>query len=187
MTPKDLLARLIGALDQAGVPYMLTGSLASSIHGMPRASNDFDIVIAPTATQLRVLKGLLDESQYYFDLDDALDMLNRYRQFNVIDLSSGWKIDFIFRKSRLFSLAEFDRLFQMEFEGLTLFVASAEDAVIAKLERAKLGGSQRQIEDAAGIIKIRWNELDREYIQRWVEDLAIQDQWRRALAVAGFS
>src|SRR5262245_43993377 len=127
MKAQDLLARLSEALNQAGIPYMLTGSLASSVHGVPRASNDFDIVIAPTSGQLQVLKTLLPESQYYFDLDDALQMLKRERQFNVIDLTSGWKIDFIIRKARSFSIVEFNRRFQIDFEGLPLFMASAED------------------------------------------------------------
>ena len=75
----------------------------------------------------------------------------------------------------------------MEFEGLSLFMASAEDVMLAKLEWSKLSGSQRQIEDAAGILRIRFNELDRDYIERWVEALGVQDQWREALATAGLS
>ena len=73
MKPDDVLARIVSALDGAGVPYMLTGSLASSIYGTPRATKDIDIVIAPTERQLRKLKELLPETSYYFDLDDALD------------------------------------------------------------------------------------------------------------------
>lgn len=187
MNPRDLLARLARALEKAGIPYMFTGSLASSVHGMPRASNDFDVVIAPLPEQLRSLKALLPESQYYFDIDDALDALKHMRQFNVIDLSSGWKIDLIVRKSRPFSLAEFDRRFQLEFEGLSLFMASAEDVLLAKLEWAKLGASERQIEDAAGILRIRSNELDRDYLERWVEDLGVEEQWHRAREAAGLS
>ena len=187
MSTHDLFARLAGALDQAGIPYMFTGSFASSFHGTPRASNDFDLVMAPTPEQLRVLKTILPESEYYFDLDDALDALKRSRQFNIIDLSSGWKIDLIIRKPRPFSLSEFDRRFQINFEGLPIFMASAEDVILAKLEWAKLSRSERQIEDAAGILRIRANELDRTYIQRWIEDLHVEEQWSRALKVAGLS
>jgi hypothetical protein len=185
MSAQDLLARLVGALKQAGIPYMFTGSLASSVHGMPRASNDFDIVIAPAPEQLRILKTLLPESQYYFDLDDALETLKRKAQFNVIDLNSGWKIDFIIRKSRAFSNAEFDRRFEMEVEGLSLFMASAEDVIVAKLEWAKISASQRQIEDAAGILRIRFNDLDWNYIGGWVQELGLQGEWQKALQVAG--
>jgi len=185
MSTHDLFDRLVRALSQAGIPYMFTGSFASSFHGTPRASNDFDLVMAPTAEQLRALKTLLPESEYYFDMDDALDALKRSRQFNIIDLASGWKIDFIIRKSRPFSLSEFDRRFQIDFDGLSIFMASAEDVILAKLEWAKLTPSERQIEDVAGILRIRTNQLDRTYIERWIKDLQIEAQWSQALKVAG--
>jgi hypothetical protein len=185
MSTHDLFGRLVRALNQAGIPYMFTGSFASSFHGQPRASNDFDIVIASTAEQLRALKELLPESEYYFDLDDALEALKRSRQFNLIDLESGWKIDFIIRKLRPFSLNEFDRRFQIDFEGVSIFLASAEDVILAKLEWAKLASSSRQIEDVAGILKIRINDLDREYIEKWIKDLQVEAQWSDALKVAG--
>lgn len=187
MSTHDLFARLAGSLSQAGIPYMFTGSFASSFHGTPRASNDFDLVIAPTPERLRVLKGILPEPDYYFDLDDALDALKRSRQFNIIDLASGWKVDFIIRKHRPFSLSEFDRRFQIDFEGLSIFMASAEDVILAKLEWAKKSSSERQIEDVAGILRIRANELDRTYIERWIEDLQVEAQWSQALKVAGLS
>jgi hypothetical protein len=185
MSIHDLVTRLVRALDQAGIPYMFTGSFASSFHGTPRASNDFDLVMAPTPDQLRKLKAMLPESEFYFDLDDALDALERIRQFNIIDLGSGWKIDFIIRKPRPFSLSEFGRRFEIDFEGLTIFMASAEDVILAKLEWAKQSASERQIEDVAGILRIRTNELDRTYIERWIKDLDVEAQWDQALKAAG--
>lgn len=187
MSTHDLFDRLARALGQANIPYMFTGSFASSFHGTPRASNDFDLVMAPTGEQLRTLKAVLPESEYYFDLDDALDALIRSRQFNVIDLASGWKIDFIIRKHRPFSLTEFDRRFQIDFEGLPIFMATAEDVILAKLEWAKLSSSERQIDDVAGILRIRANEIDRTYIERWIKDLDIEAQWSQALKVAGMN
>ncbi len=187
MSTHDLFARLSGALGQAGIPYMFTGSFASSFHGTPRASNDFDLVVAPTPAQLRVLKDILPEADYYFDLEDALQELNRSGQFSIIDLASGWKVDLIIRKQREFSLSEFDRRFPIEFDGLTIFMASAEDVVLAKLEWAKKSSSERQIEDVAGILRIRANELDRTYIERWIDELQVEPQWRQSLKAAGLS
>jgi hypothetical protein len=73
MNEIDLFTRLTAALTKSGIPYMLTGSFASSFHGVPRASNDFDFVIAPTEQQLLKLKNTLSDTEYYFDLDDAPD------------------------------------------------------------------------------------------------------------------
>ena len=187
MSTHDLLARLSAALGEAGIPYMFTGSFASSFHGTPRASNDFDLVIAPTPEQLRVLKDTLPQADYYFDVEDALHELKRRGHFNIIDLASGWKVDFIIRKQREFSVSEFDRRFPIEFDGLSIFMASAEDVVLAKLEWAKKSSSERQIEDVAGILRIQANELDRTYMERWIEELQIEPQWRQALKVAGLS
>ena len=177
MTAEDVFPRVTGALERAGIPYMLTGSFASSYYGVPRTTQDIDFVIAPTTDQLRSLAALLPETEYYFDLNAALDAQRREGLFNIIDLATGWKIDFIFRKSRPFSLEEFGRRLVVEFEGMRLSVATAEDVLIAKLEWAKRGESQRQIEDAAGILRIRSGNLDRKYIENWVRELKLEKQW----------
>ncbi|HVI10662.1 MAG TPA: hypothetical protein VND65_20400, partial [Candidatus Binatia bacterium] len=95
MTLENLLARLIPALERAQVPYMFTGSVASSAHGSPRSTRDLDIVIAPTRSQLRALIAEFPSSQYYADEQQAMDALSSRSQFNVIDHETGWKVDFI--------------------------------------------------------------------------------------------
>lgn len=108
MTTEDIFRRILKALGGAGVPYMLTGSFAASYHGVPRATQDIDIVIAPTASQLRQLIRLLPDTEYYISEEAALEALAREGQFNVIDFETGWKIDLIIRKSRPFSQTEFE-------------------------------------------------------------------------------
>jgi hypothetical protein len=66
-----------------------------------------------------------------------------------------------------------------------LYIASAEDIVVSKLEWAKLGESSRQIEDAAGILKLRREELDFPYVEKWVHELQLAVQWDRARQLAG--
>jgi hypothetical protein len=180
----ELLARLQAILQKSGIPYMLTGSYASSLHGAPRASQDIDVVIAPTRTQLLNLLSLLPDAEYYVSRDAALDALARRGQFNVIDFATGWKVDLIIMKLRDFSRTEFERKKTVELEGIMLDVASPEDVIIAKLEWAKLGASSRQIEDAAGIVRLQGDRLDRNYVEQWVDSLGLEDQWREALAKA---
>jgi hypothetical protein len=86
------------------------------------------------------------------DLDTALEALKHQSLFNAVDIATGWKIDLIIRKSRPFSNEEFRRRKLVNLQGRSLFVASAEDVVVSKLEWAKLARSQRHIEDLAGII-----------------------------------
>lgn len=184
MTVSDLFSRVRAALESAQVPYMLTGSFASSAHGAVRATQDIDIVIAPNRQQLLTLLGRFPEDAYYVSQEAALDALSRQGQFNVIDFASGWKIDLIIRKARAFSLEEFERRVSLDVSGISLDVATAEDTVISKLEWAKLGGSSRQIDDVAGVLRMQRGLLDLGYVERWVRALGIEEQWREAQARA---
>jgi hypothetical protein len=176
----EVMQRLSAALNGAGIPYMLTGSFASVFYGCPRSTQDIDIVIDATSKQLQQLIEGLPKNEYYAEADEAVEALNKESMFNVIDQRAGWKIDLIIRKSRDFSRGEFNRRTRRTVQGLSLYIASAEDVILSKLEWAKLGKSQRQIEDAAGILKIRADELDRTYVERWVRELGLAEQWKNA-------
>lgn len=175
-----VIRRVLHALESAEVPYMLTGSFASAFHGAPRTTQDIDIVIAPTLGSLQRLIQEFPAERHYLSRDAALQAYGSEGLFNVIDFDSGWKIDFIVRKSRSFSVEEFGRRQQADLLGLTLFVASAEDVIVSKLEWAKLGESERQIRDVAGILKTKAEALDYGYIERWVVSLSLETQWKAA-------
>ena len=177
MSLPEVLQRIAAALDQAEVAYMLTGSFASAYYGVPRSTQDIDLVIAGTTVQLRKFVEGLPSNKYYADIEASLEAQRRESMFNVIDLASGWKIDMIIRKSRKFSQEEFKRRRQVNLQGVQLFVASAEDVIISKLEWAKRTQSQRQIEDAAGIMKMQDASLDRSYVEKWVRELNLTQEW----------
>jgi len=187
MSLPDVFRRITAALDQAGIVYMLTGSFASAHYGAPRSTQDIDLVIEATAPQLRTLLHSLPSDEYYVDLDAALEAHRRESLFNVIDMTTGWKIDLIFRKSRPFSQEEFRRRQLVNIQGLHLFVASAEDVIIAKLEWAGLAKSQRQIEDVAAVLRLRWETLDEAYLEKWISELGLNAQWKIAKRTAGLS
>lgn len=175
MTFASLLADVIGRLDGAGVPYMVTGSLASSYHGEPRATLDVDVVIDPTAEGLeRLVAGLL-EGGYYVDRDAARRSLTDRAQFNAVGPDAA-KVDFIIRKDRPFSVEEFSRREPADLLGTTGFVATAEDLVLAKLEWAATSDSERQLRDAAGIVAIA-TDFDVPYVERWAQELGVAALW----------
>jgi hypothetical protein len=185
MSAPEVLRRITQALENAGIAYMLTGSFASAHYGVPRSTQDIDLVIEATAAQLRTFVQSLPADEYYADLDAALEAQRKESLFNVIDLATGWKIDLIFRKSRSFSREEFGRRLVVDLQGLGLFVATAEDVILAKLEWAKLGNSDRQIEDVAAILRLQSERLDRRYLERWIAELELNEQWSVARRAAG--
>lgn len=187
MNIPEVLYDVAAALDRAGIAYMLTGSFASAYYGSPRSTQDIDLVIAPTAAELQAFVQLLPSEKYYVDLDAAQEALKRQSLFNVIEQTTGWKIDLILRKSRPFSQEEFRRRRLVNFKDVAVFVATAEDVIIAKLEWSKLARSKRQIEDVVTILKARWKSLDRSYLEKWIVELGLREEWNEAIQLAGFS
>jgi len=187
MSIQDVLQRITSALDQAGIAYMLSGSFASAYYGAARSTQDIDFVIHASAKQLRSFIEALPVSEYYADLDSALEAHQRQSLFNAIDQATGWKIDLIIRKSRPYSEEELGRRQRVNLHGVSLFMTTAEDAVISKLEWAKLAQSRRQTEDAAAILRARWGSLDHAYLEKWIGELDLKKGWKDARQLAGIS
>lgn len=185
MSVSRLLEKVRAALEATEIPYFVTGSFASAAHGVPRSTNDIDIIIAPTPDQLNALMDRLSDPEYYSDREDAFDALQHRSQFNVIDNETLWKIDFIVSKDSPFDRARFQRRRVTEIAGVDLSAATPEDVVIAKLLWSKLGESERQINDAAGVVRMQGEKLDVPYIESWVDALGLSDQWRVTRERAG--
>jgi hypothetical protein len=179
---QEAIGRLVRKLEALGIPYMVAGSVASSHHGLPRATNDADIVVDPAPQDLdRLVAALLSEG-YYADARIAREALRTRRLFNVIDPETAFKIDLIIRKERPFSREEFSRREHHDFAGLSISIATAEDTIVSKLEWArKAGGSERQLEDVLGILLVCGDRLDREYVEKWAAGLGVLDLWRAVL------
>lgn len=183
LTPAGpILARMSALLEGAGIPFMVAGSFASGHHGVPRMTRDLDLVVDPTREQLVALLDAVPADALYVDRRAALDALADRSMFNVIDLAGGWKVDLIVRKARAFSREELGRRQSAVIEGVQLPVATAEDTIVAKLEWARRGRSERQLDDVRGILDLQGQALDRAYVERWVAELGLGAQWRAAQA-----
>jgi hypothetical protein len=173
------LRAIVELLDEHRIPYMLVGSVAALAHGRSRATQDFDIVIEVDVPRMRALVAALPPERFYVSEDAALDAIVREGLFNVVDLETGWKVDLVPRKRRAFSKTEFERRTEVELLGLRVFVATLEDTVIAKLEWSKLGGgSARQLEDVRELVLLAGQRLDAAYVERWIEELGLEAEWR---------
>ena len=165
---------------------MVVGSFASNLYGVGRATYDIDVVVSANADQLQTFHSMFNKTEWYFDLSDALDACSRKSMFNILDMLEGWKVDIIFEKSGPYHRIAFERRVPAEIEQVPLFAATAEDVVISKLDWARLGSSARQIEDVAGILEEKGTSLDISYIEKWVAELQLSEQWKSAKSAADF-
>jgi len=181
----SFLQRVAGILESAGVPYMLTGSLAAAYYATPRATQDIDVVINTQEQGLeKLVQGFLDAG-LYVDRETALDAWRTRGQFNAIDPESGWKIDLIVRKDRSFSRTEFERRERADLLGIEVSLASLEDVLIAKLEWARMGDSELQRADVVRLLEQRRDQLDQACLEKWIAELGLQAEWDPVLRRSG--
>ena len=181
---ENFLEKLIKKLNEQNIPYMLSGSVSSSLHGQPRATNDADIIIAPAEEQLiAFVKSLGDD--YYVNPDAAREALKSNSMFNVVDIRNSWKADFIICKDRPFSREEFQRRRKADIMGLDVWVVSPEDVILSKLEWSKDSQSERQFGDALGVAVVQWDRLDVDYLRKWAKELQVRDFLEQLLDQAG--
>ncbi|MCH7685343.1 MAG: hypothetical protein IH899_01445 [Planctomycetes bacterium] len=170
-------------LSAAEIPYMITGSFGTNFHGEPRATADIDFVVFPTMQQIQKFIESLEE-HLYVSSAAAQTAIETESMFNVIDTKSGWKVDLIVRKSRPFSVEEFNRREAISFQGQEIFILSAEDAILSKLEWGKKGKSERQLRDAESVAVLQRGKLDVEYLKKWAGELSVEEELSQILLSA---
>lgn len=180
MTAAALLREVVAALDEAGIPHMLVGSFASTAYSSPRSTQDIDIVIDPTPEALARFVGSFDSERVYVDGVAAQDALGARDQLNLIDVTTGWKVDLMILKDRSFDRSQFERRRPARTLEVDLSIATAEDTILAKLRWALLGGSDRQVADAAGVLAVQGDRLDHDYLDRWAAELGVTELLARA-------
>jgi len=188
MSQADVLQRVIAELNRAGIPFMISGSVASGYHGESRSTYDIDIVIDADLSQVSSFVGGLAES-CYVSVTAAEEAVRQRAMFNVIDLDSGIKVDLILRKVRPFSVEEFNRRQRAVISGVDAYVVSAEDCILSKLEWSRMGESERQFRDALKIAELSKDasNLDLAYLEHWAKDLSVEQLLERLLNEAGIS
>ena len=186
------LIPVIEALEDLGVPHYISGSVASSAHGLPRSTQDVDLVAALGAAHVDAFAGEL-ESDYYIDADVVRDAIARRSSFNAIHLETMIKLDVFTLQEREFAAEALQRAqptrVRLERGAPPMRVSTPEDIVLHKLDWYEKGHriSERQWLDVSGVIKIQGASLDLIYLRKWSGELGLADLLEEALREAGVS
>jgi hypothetical protein len=182
MSQQELLKKVIRVLDQAGIQYMITGSVVSSLQGEPRSTHDVDMVVAIQKSAVNRFVEAFPPPDFYLDENSILDAIDRQSMFNLIDVNTGDKVDFWMLTDEPFDRSRFSRKVVEEFMGLKLHVSSPEDTILAKLRWAELsGGSEKQFTDALRVYEVQYGRLDIDYLEQWAKKLNVESLWKRLL------
>jgi hypothetical protein len=181
MLPEPLAVTLLvtDALEQVGARYVIGGSLASTIHGVVRTTLDTDIVTDLNLQQAGPLADVL-AGAFYLDIDTIRHAIRQRSSFNVIHLATMFKVDLFVQKGRPFDEQQLGRRQSWIADpdsGRTIYVATPEDTVLAKLAWYRQGDeiSERQWRDILGVLAVQRNRLDLAYMRQWAASLGVSD------------
>jgi hypothetical protein len=177
---------LVKLLEQHSIRYYIGGSVASSAHGLPRTTIDVDIVVDLTHAHVEIIVEAL-QGNFYIDGEVIHTAIDNETSFNIIHLETFIKLDIFILKSTPYDQMVIRRAIEGtlapdDSEELIVRFSSPEDIILHKLYWFRLGGeqSERQWRDLIGVLKVQTDNLDRDYMQQWAQQLGVSDLLQRA-------
>ena len=167
----SVLALVTSRLEGAGISYMVTGSVAVSLYAEPRMTRDVDLVVDLQPADTARLVDMFD-AEFSCDASRIRDAITRRTMFNLIHTTAVVKIDVIVRKDHPYREEEFRRRRQAEIGGVQMWVVSAEDLILSKLDWARSSRSELQLRDVRNVITAQ-PALDWPYVDRWAGRLGL--------------
>ena len=182
MEPSDLLRKVADVLESLEVRYLITGSTATIAYGEPRFTNDIDVVAALPEEKVDAFCAAFPAGEFYCSPEAVRDAVKRHFQFNIIHPASGLKVDVMIPAITPFNASRLSRGVRLPGgPAFSVWFASPEDVIIKKLEYYREGGSEKHLRDIAGVLKVRGNRVDRDYISDWTARLGLSAEWRLIL------
>jgi len=187
-SPLAVLLQVTHVLDEQDISYVVVGSFASSLWGLYRATGDVDIVTNIKLEQINSFVAALRDD-FYIDEQSVRRAVLRKASFNAIHFDSVFKIDIFVASSDEFSRQQLARRQPEKIAPdieQTIYIATAEDTILAKLRWYRAGGesSNTQWTDVLGIIGTQGKSLDFNYLRDWADWLSVSDLLERALVEA---
>lgn len=175
MSQQELLIHVAAALDRAGIDYMITGSIVSSLQGEPRLTHDIDVVLAIRRDQIPAIMDAFAEPRFYLDFRAAEEAVRTSGMFNAVDAVDGGKIDFWVLRDEPFDRSRFQRKYAERLFGEDVQVSTPEDTILAKLWWARLsGGSEKYFLDALRVYEVQSPGMDEPYLDEWAHHLEVE-------------
>lgn len=176
-TELDVLRDVCARLEDAGIEYMLTGSLAMNYYATPRMTRDVDLVVAAEPGDAWKFAALFGPD-YYVPEEGLAQMIGERGMFNLLHLESAVKVDIVIRKDEPFRRGEFARRARVTLSGADAWIVSKEDLILSKLVWARDAESELQRRDVRNLLG---STVDLAYLRTWAPRLGVDDLLERLL------
>ncbi len=183
MLEAELFLLFVRPLNQAGIRYVLTGSVAAIFFGEPRLTHDADFIVFLKAPEIELLAKSFPSTDFYLPPLETISIEARREQrghFNIIHLQTGFKADIYLVGRDKLNLWAFQNQGKVQFQGEDVMLAPPEYIIVRKLEYYREGGSEKHLRDIGSILKVSRERIDLIAINDWIEQLGLQREWRMA-------
>ena len=175
---RQFLKLIAKRLDEAGIPYMATGSMAMAVYSVARMTRDIDVVVACDLSQIDRMVALFAHD-CYIDRNEVLEAIQSRSMFNVIHNAWVTRADFILRKNDEYRKLEMERRRQVDLDDQPVWIVSPEDLILSKLVWSKDSRSEMQRRDVRALLETR-TDLDWAYLEKWAQTLSVTEQLEEA-------
>lgn len=169
-------------MEETGIPYCVTGSVAAGIYGQIRTTHDIDLVLLLKIEEIAKLQAAFPEAKYYVPPREALVTELRRGQRGCLNLyhhESGFKADLFFAVSDPLHLWAMKNRRRVGYGDVQMWIAPPEYVLLRKLEFFREGRQDKHIGDMRFMLAV--TEMDRRFIAVQVERLGLNEQWEELL------
>ncbi len=167
----DVVRDVSSRLQELGIPFMLTGSLAMNYYAQPRMTRDIDVVIELASRDVQRMVQRFSPD-YYVAQSSVQRAIDHESMFNMIHQESVIKIDCIVRKRADYRRHEFERRAEITLSDFRTYIVRKEDLILSKLVWAKDSHSELQLGDVGNLLM---TDYDREYLDFWAIKLGVAE------------
>jgi len=185
MQDPDLIAIFVLPLETAGIPYLVSGSVATAIYGEPRNTLDIDLAVFPAPGQIAIFPRLFPATDFYLPPIDIITLECRRTSrghFNIIHHTTGIKADIYPSRNHPFLKWAMEHRQRVATPAAEISLAPPEYVILHKLEFYREGGHQKHLRDIAGVIN--QSSLDLAFLASATATLRLETEWQSALALA---
>lgn len=183
MPEPDLIELFVFPLNQLGIRYLVSGSVAAMLYGEPRVTHDVDLIVFLRADDIPRLAEVFPAPEFYVPTTEVIltEMARERRgHFNIIHADSGLKADFYLANRDELHAWAFRNVKQYSIGESTIKLAPPEYVIVRKLEFFREGGSEKHPRDIRAMLAVSGEQIDRSALNELIQQRSLQAEWLRA-------
>ncbi len=183
MTDPSLISLFVRPLNQLGVPYLVTGGVATVIYGEPRLTRDIDLVIDLRAQDAPRFAAAWPAAEFYVPPVEVIAEESgrpAHGHFNVIHHDTAMRADVYLAGTDALNAWSFSHRVTRRIDEDEVSLAPIEAVILSKLRYYQMGRSERHLRDIRQMLVISGYLMDRPELERWAARLGVESEWRLA-------